>query len=212
MYGIVPGIAKAEQHSRAPRAKEFAPIILDIFSIRKPDLTIVDAVVSMDGNGPSGGRLRKTDFIIASSDAVAIDSVLMKIIGMKVFDLYTNKEAHERGLGVTNLDEIEILGESIANVRVNDFKFSQLGILNKTPKPFLWLIKYLMVFRIDIDSRECLRCKLCEEGCPASAITISEHNKSVDHSKCLLCLCCREICPHGAIITNRSWLARKMWG
>jgi len=211
-YGIIPGIFKAEQHSFAPRGKDFAPIVVDVFSIRKPDLTIVDAVVSMDGEGPSRGRVRNTDFIIASSDAVAIDSALMKIVDLEPLDLYTNKEAHKKGLGITDLDEIEILGEPLDEVKINDFEFSTIGILNKAPKPLLGLLKYVIRFKVAIDTRKCLHCKLCEENCPAGAIMINEDESKIDSSKCLLCMCCREICPHGAIVVNRNCLTKKIWG
>lgn len=212
MYGIIPGIFKAELHSLAPRRKDFAPIIVDVFSIRKPDLTIMDAIVSMDGEGPSRGRLRKTNFIIASADAVAVDSVLMKIIDREPFDLYTNIEAHKRTLGITDLENIEILGEAIDSVKVDNFKFSNIGFLNNAPGPLLWLAKLLINFKIEIDNGQCLRCKLCQESCPVDAITIDDDECKVDNSKCLLCLCCREICPHGAVVVNRSWLARMIWG
>lgn len=212
LYGIIPGIFKAEQHSLAPRGKDFAPILVDVFSIRKPDLTIVDAVVSMDREGPSGGRVRNTDFMIASRDAVAIDSALMKIVGLEPLDLYTNKEAHKRGLGITDLNEIEILGESLDEVKINDFEFSTIGILSRAPKSLLGLLKYVIRFKVAIDAKKCLHCKLCEENCPAGAIIINEDESKIDCSKCLLCMCCREICPHGAIVVNRSWLAKKLWG
>ncbi|PIU42118.1 MAG: hypothetical protein COS99_01835 [Candidatus Omnitrophica bacterium CG07_land_8_20_14_0_80_42_15] len=212
MYGVLPGIFKAKQHSIAPSNKQLAPILVDAYSIRKPDLSIVDAIVSMDGNGPSSGRLRETDFIIASTDGVAVDSVLMKITGLEPFDLHTNKEAHDRGIGEADLEKIDILGETINSVKVDDFRFSEIRLLNRAPKLIAWLLKLLMVFKINIDNSKCRRCKLCEEACPASAISIAEHKCKVDHSKCLLCMCCREICPHGAVVVDKSLLAKKMWG
>jgi len=212
MYGIIPGISKARQHSLAPRGKDFAPIIVDVFSIRKPELTLVDAIVGMDRDGPSRGRIRNTNFMIASSDAVAIDSVLMKIVGTKPLDLYTNREAQDRGLGVADLKRIKILGDSIDSVKVSGFEFSQIGFLNKIPASMFWLIKYLINFKVSIDRKKCIKCKLCQESCPADAITINSDKCSVDTPKCLLCLCCREICPHGAIKVNRNWLVRKIWG
>jgi len=212
MYGIVPGISKAEQHSLAPRADEFVRVLLDVFCSRKPELTIVDAVESMEGEGPAGGSVRKTGFVIASADAVALDSVLMKIVGMEPLDLLTNKEAHKRGIGVTDLNNIDVLGEDIDAVKVEDFKFPGTGLVSRIPKSLTWLIKLVIRFRVEIDSIKCLRCDLCRETCPVKAITIGEKTCGIDYSKCLLCLCCQEICPHGAVRLKKSWLARMMWG
>jgi len=212
MYGIVPGISKAEQHSLAPRADDFASVILDVFCSRKPELTIVDAVESMEGEGPAGGNVRKTDFIAASADAVALDSALMKIIGMEPLDLVTNKEARKRGIGATDLKDIDVLGEGLDAVKVEDFKLPGTGLANRIPKSLSWLIRLVIRFRVEIDGTKCRRCDLCRESCPVNAITIGKKTCSVDYSKCLLCLCCQEICPHGAVRLRKSWFARMMWG
>jgi len=207
-YGIVPGIAKTRLHARFPRALDFAPVIVDVYSLRAPDLTIVDAIESMDGDGPARGRVRKTGFLIASDDAVAIDSVLMKVIGLKPHDLLTNKEAHKRSLGQTDMERIEVLGEGIDDVRVRDFKLPRMMLLGRIPKSLTRILKLLVGFKIEIDNRECLRCNLCQEACPVEAISVTERKSSVDYSRCLLCLCCREICPHKAVSLKKSFLVR----
>jgi uncharacterized protein (DUF362 family)/Pyruvate/2-oxoacid:ferredoxin oxidoreductase delta subunit len=211
MYGILPGIFKAEQHGLAPFAKDFASIIVDAYALRKPDLTLVDAVMSMDGDGPSRGRVRTTGFIIGSSDAVAIDSVLMKMVAKDPADLYTNSEAQRRGLGESRLENIEILGEA-KDIAIDDFRFSRIRFLNTGPRFLLRLTKFLINFKIVIDNRRCTRCKLCQESCPADAIAMVDHSYKIDHTTCLLCLCCRELCPYGAVRVKRSWFARRIWG
>lgn len=211
MYGIIPGISKARQHSLAPHVKDFAPVLLDVYSIKKPELTLVDAIVSMEGDGPGGGEPRKTDFIIASRDAVAIDIVLMNIIGREPLDLETNREAGKRGIGATSLDGIELLGENVEGLIMRDFKFPSTSISNRVPRSLAWLLKLVIRFKVEILARKCKRCKLCEKACPVSAITIAKEACSIDYAKCLLCLCCQEICPHGAVYLRKSFLAKRIW-
>lgn len=211
MYGVIPGISKAQQHSLAPRAEDFASVLVDVFSVRKPDLTIVDAIESMEGEGPAGGNARNTNFVVASDDAVAADSVIMKILGREPLDLLTNREARKRGAGATDLKEIEVLGDGIDGVKVSDFKFPATGLSNRIPKSLTWLVELIIRFKIEIDSVKCLRCKLCQDACPVKAISITKDACRVNHSRCLLCLCCQEICPHGAVHLRKSWLAKKIW-
>jgi uncharacterized protein (DUF362 family) len=55
--------------------------ILDLVSTIRPQFTIVDAVVAMEGDGPIMGRPRPTGFIAMGSDVVAVDATCARIIG-----------------------------------------------------------------------------------------------------------------------------------
>ena len=50
----------------------------------------------------------------------------------------------------------------------------------------------------------CIACKLCEEVCPALAITIeSEQRYDIDLTKCIFCGFCEESCPVDSIVETR---------
>ena len=58
MFGVIPGTVKPEFHYRYPRAEDFADMLVDLYEYTKPRICICDAVVGMEGNGPTQGRPR----------------------------------------------------------------------------------------------------------------------------------------------------------
>ncbi|MCX7715797.1 MAG: DUF362 domain-containing protein, partial [Endomicrobia bacterium] len=73
MYGLVPGMTKSIYHRYAPHPKDFLEIIYAVYNYKPPDLTIVDGIMGMDGEGPSSGDVKKFDLILTSTNAVSID-------------------------------------------------------------------------------------------------------------------------------------------
>jgi uncharacterized protein (DUF362 family) len=120
LFGAVIGTEKFAWHYRAGADyAAFARMLYEIYRAIAPQLTILDAVVAMDGLGPTAGNPRPLGFIAAGSDAVAIDAAMMKILGKAPEDLYTistaatagdmawqNAEIHAEIRGVANLTEL----------------------------------------------------------------------------------------------------------
>lgn len=209
LFGLVPGLFKTELHRRALSNKEFSKVLADIYGIVWPTLSIVDGVVSMEGDGPaSGGTPRNLGLIVAGSDGVAVDSVLATIMGLRPQDILSTKEAASRGLGVMSLDDIEVVGEELKDVVVPDYKLPQLSILNRMPKPVLKIGKWLVRFRVHFNRDKCRLCDMCQKACPANAISRTENRMTVEFNRCVLCMCCKEICPEGAVSIKKSLLAR----
>jgi len=111
MYGIIPHGLRSSYHRQFYKNELFSQMLVDIFSCAPPHLNIMDAIVAMEGEGPSAGRPKKVNLILASRDAVALDAVASKIIGLDPLQILTTKYADERGLGVGQLENIEIIGE-----------------------------------------------------------------------------------------------------
>jgi len=59
------------------------------------------------------------NFILASDDQVAIDSISAKMMGFEPMSIKFIRLAHEEGLGIGNPEEIDIVGEDISNVNFN---------------------------------------------------------------------------------------------
>ncbi len=83
----------------------------DLLSFFKPDLTIIDAIRILVAHGPTGGNLndvRQTDTLIAGRDVVATDSFAASLFGMIGTDLDYVRTATARGLGRSDLNQLNI--------------------------------------------------------------------------------------------------------
>lgn len=211
-FGTVTGLYKAECHSRSPKEEDLAKILVKVHSIAKPGLTVIDGIVGMEGDGPSGGERRAINIVMAGEDAVAIDSCIARIMGLAPLDIAVTKIAYEAGLGEADLSKIEIVGDSLDSFIVRDFKLPRTMPLKMIPRPILKFLLSLVSFRPRIDEDICVRCKLCSTACPVDCITIAEKACDIDYKKCVRCLCCHEVCPHKAISIKRNFLTKLVWG
>lgn len=208
LFGIVPGLRKTEYHRESPHPHKFAEVIVNIYSQVKPQLSIMDGIVAMQGDGPAGKDLRSLGLIMASNDAVSMDAVMAKIIGLRPFDIRTTFLAHNQGLGVGDLNGIEIKGEKVEDVLVKDFKLPRPSILCRLPSflsEFLFNLIELWPF---IDEKVCTKCQLCAKTCPQKTITIDDKTSSINYKNCIRCLCCYEVCPYQAISIKRNFWAK----
>ncbi|MCX5680539.1 MAG: DUF362 domain-containing protein [Candidatus Omnitrophica bacterium] len=211
-YGTVTGLYKAECHSKAPREEDFARIVAKIHSISRPHLNILDAIVAMEGDGPSSGILRNMGIVMASTDAVAMDSCIAKLIGLEPLDVLVTKEAYAMGLGEADLSKIEITGDDIKTFDVSNFKLPQTLPIKYIPRGIANSIASLVKFRPAIDRSVCRRCNLCKVTCPVSAIGSDDKGYYIDYAKCVGCMCCHEVCPYRAIGVKRNILTKMVWG
>jgi uncharacterized protein (DUF362 family) len=74
---------------------------------------VMDGTFAGDGPGPRAMRVHEKDIILASADQVAIDAISAKLQGFDPLSIPFIRLAHERGLGVGNPEEIEIVGYDI---------------------------------------------------------------------------------------------------
>jgi uncharacterized protein (DUF362 family) len=110
MFGLLPDKFKGKYH-----AKGISKVIVDINTVLKPALTVIDGFVGMEGLGPTGGTPIKMDLIIAGKDAVATDATAARIMGFEPMEIPHIRKAYEKGLG--NIDGIGILGSKLEDVR-----------------------------------------------------------------------------------------------
>ncbi|MFH0877701.1 MAG: DUF362 domain-containing protein [Candidatus Omnitrophota bacterium] len=209
LFGLVVGMHKMKIHYDYPRPQDLCKALVDLYEIRNPDLTILDGVVAMEGEGPgSGGILRQMNLVAASPDALSLDMVLSRVMGLFPSDIPTNQEARARGVGPLDLGGIAVTGGELGAFCVNDFKRPKATQLNQAPKWFIHLFKQILKFRIRINARRCQVCGLCLKSCPAQAMALESNRVRIDDEKCLRCLCCQEICPKGAIDVEKNFLWR----
>lgn len=110
MFGLLPDKLKFKYH-----AKGISKVIVDINTVLKPALTVIDGFVAMEGKGPTDGTPVKMDLIIAGKDPVATDATGARVMGIDPHEISHIRTAHQKGFG--NIDYIEILGEKLEDVR-----------------------------------------------------------------------------------------------
>ncbi len=209
LYGLVVGMYKMKLHRDYPCPVDFAKVLVDIFEAARPDLTILDGVTALEGEGPgSGGILKQVNLIAASPDALALDTVLAFVMGVKPGCIATNAEAFKRGLGCDDINGIDMIGESLASFSSTRFKLPSTSYLSMMPKWAIYILKYLLRTKPQIAASKCKLCGLCQKSCPVGAIRQEAGRVIIDYKKCILCLCCQEFCPHAAIEIKKSLLLR----
>jgi len=97
--------------------------LVDVYSIVKPKFNLVDAIVALEGDGPNlpPGKAKPLGLLIAGKDGLAVDAVCAKIMGLDPFKVKHLRLAHEQGLGVLQLEKIEVKGEPLSEV-VTEFE------------------------------------------------------------------------------------------
>ncbi|WP_340113387.1 DUF362 domain-containing protein [Maribellus mangrovi] len=125
LIGVYPGSVyysvRSFLHDRAAEknSQGIAYEIVDMVRASKMGLTVVDASMAMEGDGPSEGEVVKMDLIIAGTNPLATDIVAANIMGFEPQEIPTFAWAMKTGMQPSDLDDIEVRGEPIAAVRRN---------------------------------------------------------------------------------------------
>ena len=211
LYGTIPGGLRRKLHGEYIRNEDFSQVVTDIFSAISPQLTIMDGIIAMEGEGPAAGSLRRLGVILTSQDAVAMDVVATKIIGLNPMDIYTTRYSDERGLGIGDLQNIEVIGERIDDVTIPDFKppSSVTNALARRMPPVLpgFILRQLSV-RPNVIERRCTGCVECAKICPTGAVSVTSKIAKIDRDICIECMCCHEVCRFDAIVPKKSTSGR----
>lgn len=210
LFGVVVGAAKPAWHLKAGTSREqFARLLLEIYLLKQPVLHIVDAIVSMEGNGPGSGDPVQVGALLAGDNAVAVDVVAARLAGLPSDLLHVEREAVRMGLAGSCPDEIEILGRQLEDFDRPPFRLpTGMDVQFGLPR-FLknGLRKYLMAHPYAVKDL-CVLCGACRDACPPGVITIKDSALSVDNGRCIQCWCCRELCPHHAMGVRKGRLLK----
>ncbi len=216
-FGAVVGMEKAQWHFRAGKNRaDFARLLLHIHSLVAPRLSVLDGVVAMEGNGPSGGDPRPLGVLMAAADAHALDAVLARIWGLAPRQVFTLAAAHDLAL-LPPREAIEIVGPGPDTLRPRPaWRMARLVPLRGFGGP-AWLnaaVERLVRLQPKVVDEKCSGCGECGEVCAAGAITLVPAKKGdgqrvvIDCERCIACFCCQEMCPQGAIEVSAGLMAR----
>lgn len=201
MFGSIPGLQKAEQHARFPAKDSFASMICDVCLINSPQINLVDMVVCMEGNGPSGGTLKKVGAVAVSANPFSLDLLCSHIMGYKTDEVGTVRTSILRNLCPDSVEKINVIGDDYKKY-VSSFKRPDStagGIVKQIPSVFGGRLKDALERKPQISKKLCVGCGICKNNCPVDAITIENKKAKIDKSKCIRCYCCQEFCPKLAV-------------
>jgi ferredoxin len=173
LFGCVVGLRKPEWHFRAGVDRElFARLLVGIYDVIRPSVTILDGILAMEGQGPgTGGTPRQLGVLMASDDAVALDKTVCTMLGVDPDRLFTHRAAGARGLDTACTVEGVI-------PRVQDFKLPELVPLYFGPAYFHGFLRKHLLQRPAVDDNRCKQCGTCWTYCPAQAIRQSDRTLS----------------------------------
>lgn len=198
-FGTIPQKTRKQAHALENRSR-FGEAIVDIYSVVKPQLVVMDGVVGMEGNGPSRGTSVLTGVIMASYDCVALDIVASELIGIDPLKVPTNKAALSRGFGT---EHPEIVGIPLEEVKVR-FKMPEGGITAYIPSFLMRILRKQLIVKPFINTSDCVLCKACVLNCSVHAIEEIDGVLKINPEKCIHCYCCRELCPNDAVEIKKS--------
>lgn len=203
LYGCIYGLKKVSYHLTAGKNYQvFATLLIDIYSVIKPTINILDGVVGMEGNGPSSGDVRNFGILGISSDALMLDVVVTKLLDVPLERVPYLKKAVESGLVETGFNKVKIikLDDIVIKPKI---KYPPNYATNfRVPKFINNLVNSFLISYPEVIANLCKSCGVCKKHCPAGAIAL-ERGAKIDKTRCIRCFCCQELCNYNAIKLNR---------
>ena len=211
LFGTVPGLQKPELHCRFPEREPFSEMLCDLCHFLGPDLSLMDGIWAMEGNGPTGGRRRDLHVIAGSESPWALDVAAASLVGLEPEKITMLREGHERGYGPLDLSELELVGDPMETLLAPDFlkaEASSTDFIDRLPKFLRPAAKKLATPYPRIDKKRCVGCGKCAESCPQHTISLRDGKAVIRYQNCIRCFCCHEMCPKHVVQIKRLGLLR----
>ena len=209
LFGLIPGLTKVGYHAKFADPKLFGDMLLDIAAVTRPRLNIVDAILAMEGQGPTtSGTPRQMNFLLASEDSIAADLTCCAIAGIDPLAVPVLAAARDRGLWRGRPEDVATVGLPVSEFAVKDFALpgkyldrSGLGRINFLANGPRSLLRNGFIRRPRPKVGRCTICGACAQACPGNAIEMDKTTRValVEDEKCIQCFCCHEVCPNAAI-------------
>ncbi len=204
LFGLVNGGDRLAWHLAVGRDYDkFADMLLDLYLVVRPAFNLLDAVTCMEGNGPGAGTPADRHFIAGGTDALALDNVAAKVLGVDPDTLPLIKRAKARGLladpATVDIPDPLPVCEPLAlpDRPVLDMAQMHLGV--GIPKLLQKPLYKLLVVNPVLDPSKCVGCGVCVKMCPPKSLKLVDSRPAFDLPHCIRCFCCQEHCPKGAI-------------
>ena len=217
LFGVIPGLSKVGYHATHPDHETFADVLLDLTGYVKPRLSLMDGILAMEGDGPgSSGTPRQAGLLLASANLLALDTAAGAIMNLPRQDNPVLLAAERRGLTPCRMEDVELIGGTVEELRMADYKFpastksNLMDFLGPLARPAERLCKKALSQTPRIDGAKCVGCGICAKSCPGQAIAMTAPGKKarISQKACIHCYCCHELCPQKAVELHQSWLGR----
>jgi formate hydrogenlyase subunit 6/NADH:ubiquinone oxidoreductase subunit I len=211
---------KGEFHVKLPDAHQFGKMLVDLNNFLKPRLYVMDGIQAMEGNGPSGGRPKQMNVILISTDPIALDATVCRLINIDPEFVPTVKYGMESGAGTFRSEEIQLLGDDFERLQCPSFDIKRKAIRGYDPKRggITRFVNNRLVPKPVIKAETCTFCGTCITMCPAQPKALDWFREHKDrppvynYERCIRCYCCQEVCPEGAIELKKPVLRRLFGG
>ncbi|MFC1919094.1 DUF362 domain-containing protein [Chloroflexota bacterium] len=213
-FGCIPGLRKSQFHVKMADPSDFAKMLVDLNTLIKPRLYIMDGIMAMEGNGPRSGKPKKLGVLLFSDDPVAIDSIVCKIINLNPEYVPTSIPGEIAGLGTYHYENIKVLGDNIESVIDKSFEVIRKPVMPVSTGKLRKFIKNQTCSKPMINETICTNCGTCVKHCPVKPKAVDWHNgdknspPTYEYERCICCYCCQELCPEGAIFLHEPILGK----
>jgi uncharacterized protein (DUF362 family) len=151
MKGVLPDAIKKKFHT----VYGVTQAVIDLMTVVKPGLAVVDGTLAMEGMGPMLGTPVELGVIIAGKDIVSVDTVTGAVMGFEPEEIPLVDGSGKAGIGISDLKNIEVIGTPLEDVKRRFKRFSEAIEEN---------LRYPEGFKVIIEEKACTGCRECVLG------------------------------------------------
>lgn len=205
LFGCVPGLEKSLFHKKYPDPSDFGEMLVDLCECVAPGFAILDGVVGMEGQGPTGGTPRAFGAVLGGLSPYAVDLAASRLIGVRREKIAHLMCAQTRGLAPPDYSALEFSGDDPLPLST---VFRPAGTTKTVILPAALqtilpkkLTAYIRRKRAPwpIITDSCVACGACARVCPQQVISMRDGAALIDYERCIKCYCCHEFCPAKAV-------------
>ena len=219
-FGTIPGLVKFEYHARFSDYTDFNRMLVDLSAVlhaRCVMLDLCDAIVGMEGNGPTGGTPRQIGCLLASRNPFALDTLASALLSCE-HEVPMITEAARRGYCPVDADKVNAVGDGWRELILSDFAPPETAHTGRNPlhwlpnlfggKLYRWFSPHPVIRTLS-----CVGCGECARSCPVHTIELTKNKdgKKKAHIKpdaCIRCFCCQELCPYNSVDIKKNPLMK----
>lgn len=198
-FGYLPGAQKAGCHVATPGRRAFEKVLAEIYSLRIPDLSIMDGIILTESRTQGGPGMRYLGKLLVSTSAAALDVLAATMVNLDPKNLWHLVHACDIDGISPDVNDLDIKGEWSVMTDVRLPKDFQPGAVRTDDPASASLIESASRKILDLCRDLCTSCGECERQCPSGALKMVDDYPTVDREKCVSCFACTESCESRAI-------------